>query len=36
MLDGMPMVSAIFPTKKDLGSKFMSWNKMFAHNIGDE
>lgn len=35
MFDGVPMVSAIFPTKKDLGSKPMLWNKMFAQNIGD-
>jgi hypothetical protein len=36
MLDGIPVVSAIFPTRKDMGSKPMLWSKMFAQNIGDE
>ncbi len=35
-LDGMPMVSAIFHAKEDLGSKHVLWSKTFVHNIGEE
>jgi hypothetical protein len=36
VFDGMPMVSAMFPRKEDLGSKHVLGSKTFAHNIGDE
>ncbi len=36
LLNGMPVVSAIFPGGEDLGSKPVLWNKTFAQNIGNE
>jgi len=36
MFDGMLVVSAIFLTWEDLGSKLVLWGKTFVHNIGDE